>query len=454
MCETFFTQTTRFQDYYGDLPYMRLFSEVEQIDAFLPAELSLQEFHSFAVKHDVVWMSEGAFITTDFPYGNMNSSFDTSYVRDMLGRYEHYLTASFSGRSFSVFASSRWLATVPSDFLVGLFARSDIPVVHLDSRSRVFRTVRRELPVSEAALAELVTQDTCRELELSALNLNEAHFHALRRASSSLKLTLAFCLPIAATATAFVECLVGIQCPVNVKWDDVNTRILARALPGASHLHELNLDMNGDVAPNISSTIQSLEANTGLVKLRVSTRCNGISFPTLCHSLRSHTTLTSLEVYTRTLDRNAPVFVVADESKTIWLEAIIELLKTNTVLHTIELPWRLTGTTTGIYHQEIVPRLEMNRFRRHFLAIKAAPRELHVKLLCFALPLVSTINLIFEVFRDSIDALLPMLLAHGMKSVLLEAPNNKAELEVEIAELVEASTTKDLLLELLGMVES
>jgi hypothetical protein len=284
--------------------------------------------------------------------------------------------------------------------------------------------------------------------------LNEAHFNALRRASSSLKLTLAFCLPIAATATAFVECLVGIQCPVNVKWDDVNTRILARALPGASHLHELNLDMNGDVAPNISSTIQSLEANTSLVKLRVSTRCNGIGFPTLCHSLRSHTALTSLEVYTRTFDRNAPVLVFTEDRKTIWLEAIIELLKTNTVLHTIELPWRLVGTPAGIYHQEIVPRLEMNRFRRHFLAIKAAPRELHVKLICFALPLVSTINLIFEVFRDSIDALLPMLLAHDMNSVLLEAPNNKEELEVEIAELVEASATKDLLLELLSMVES
>jgi hypothetical protein len=96
----------------------------------------------------------------------------------------------------------------------------------------------------------------------------------------------------------------------------------------------------------------------------------------------------------------------------------------------------------------------MNRFRRYFVAIKAAPRELRVKLLCFALPLASTINLILEVFRGRIDDLLPMLLAHDVKSVRPGAQNKKAELEAEIAELVEASETKGLLLELLRMVES
>jgi hypothetical protein len=136
--------------------------------------------------------------------------------------------------------------------------------------------------------------------------------------------------PIAATERAFVECLVCIQCPVNVKWNDDNTGVLARALPGVSHLRELTLNMNGGVAENIRSTIQSLEGNTGLVKLRVSTRCNGFDFPTLlCQTLRSHTTLTSLVLYRQ--NRNAPVVVLSDKSKTIWLDAINRLLKTNTV---------------------------------------------------------------------------------------------------------------------------
>jgi hypothetical protein len=96
----------------------------------------------------------------------------------------------------------------------------------------------------------------------------------------------------------------------------------------------------------------------------------------------------------------------------------------------------------------------MNRFRRHFLAIKAAPGELRIKLLCVALPLASSTNLVFEVFRDSVDVLLPMLLAGDMKALLLGAQNNKTELEAEIAELMESSEMKDLLLELLSMVES
>jgi hypothetical protein len=84
----------------------------------------------------------------------------------------------------------------------------------------------------------------------------------------------------------------------------------------------------------------------------------------------------------------------------------------------------------------------------------AAPGELPIKLLCFALPLASTTNLVFEVFRDSVDVLLPMLLTGDMKPVLLGAQNNKAELEAEIAEVVESFEMKDLLLELLSMVES
>jgi hypothetical protein len=84
----------------------------------------------------------------------------------------------------------------------------------------------------------------------------------------------------------------------------------------------------------------------------------------------------------------------------------------------------------------------------------AAPGELPIKLLCFALPLASTTNLVFEVFRDSVDVLLlPMLLTGDMKPVLLGAQNNKAELEAEIAEVVESFEMKDLLLELLSMVE-
>jgi hypothetical protein len=481
MCERFFTQTTRFRDLHGDLP-VDAFSEMELIDmAVLPAELSLQEFHSFALSHDLVWMNEGAFIATDFNYdyiinGKVNDEYRAMYNRT-LGTYECCFTACFSDMTFSVFASSHWLATVHSDFLVGLFTRSNMPDARFHSQSML--TYRRPLlPVSGEALTELVTQEgTSRKLALFKFHLDESHFHALRRATSSLKVTLDLCnvmfgpdyLPAAVAVTAFVECLQGIACPLYMIWDDINTSVLAQALPGASQLRKLTLNKpEVGAPPSVGSIFESFQVNTGLLEsfqantslleLKVSTEFDEFDFPTLCHSLQSHTTLKSLAVYipirlfwSSRPPRKTPVRVLSEENKTMLLEAMHGLLKTNTVLHTIGLPWCLIGTP--LYEEEMVPRLEKNRFRRHFLAIKAAPVELRIKLLCAALSLISTTSLIFEVFRDSVDVLLPMLLADDMKSVPIGA-QNKAELEAEISELVESFEMKDLLLELLSMVES
>jgi hypothetical protein len=300
--------------------------------------------------------------------------------------------------------------------------------------------------------------------------LHESHFHALLRANSSLKLTLELCnvvigpdyLPAAVAVAAFVECVQGMSCSLDMIWDDVNVD-LAQALPGASQLKKLTLSKS-DFVPSAGSLFQtlqektglleSLQANTGLEELKVSTEFDAFDFPTLCRSLRSNTTLTTLAVYIpfRSIFHKVPVRVLSEENKTVLLEGMHGLLKTNTVLHTIKLPWCLIGTL--VYEEEMVPRLEMNRFRRHFLAIMAAPGELRIKLLCAALPLVSTTNLIFEVFRDSVDVLLPMLLADDMKSVPLGTQNNKAGLKVEVAEVVESFEMKALLLELLSMVES
>jgi hypothetical protein len=476
MCERFFTQTTRFRDLHGDLP--DAFSEMELIDSVvLPPELSLQEFHSFASKHDLVWMSEGAFIATDFPFhyifnGRGTDEFRAMYNRT-LGTYECLLTACFSDMTFTLFASSHSLATVSGDFLIGLFARSNMPDVALYSQS-MLDPRRPLLSVSGEALTELLTQGTCRKLELYKVYLDESHFYALHQATSSLKLSLKYCnvmigpdyLPDAVAVAAFVECIQVISCSLDMMWDDVNTGILAQALPGASHLQKLTLN-KPEGAPSVGSIFESLQANTGLLEslqantclaeLKVSTEFGDFDFPTLCHSLRSHTTLMSLVVYipvrmvAARKPYNVPVRALSEENKTFLLQTMHDLLKTNTVLHTIELPWCLIGTP--IYEEEMVPRLEMNRFRRHFLAIKAAPGELRIKLLCVALPLVFTTNLIFEVFSDSVDVLLPMLLVDDTKAVPLGTQNNKVELEAEIDEMVDSFEMKDLLLELLNMVE-
>jgi hypothetical protein len=472
MCERFFTQTTRFRDLHGDLS--DAFSEMQLIDTVvLPEELSLQEFHSFASKYDLIWMSEGAFITTGnivrfvFKDGPVTEESVALYSRT-LGTYQYYLTANFSGMNFSVCAASHGVATVHSDFLVGLFARSNMPDVLFHAMALGFSR-RPLLPVSGEALTELLMQGNCRKLVVYKFHMNESHFHALRRANSGLKLSLAsFNFTAVVDATAFVECLQGMLCSLDMIWDDVNAGVLAQALPGASHLQTLTLDkpeneQTGSLfqfrqanSNTNTALVESFQANTGLAELKVSTEFDDFDFPSLCRSLRSHTTLTSLTVYIpvrqlSTFSISRPARVLSEENKTVLLEGVHGLLKTNTVLYTIKLPWCLIGTP--IYEEEMIPRLEMNRFRRYFLAIKTAPAELRIKLLCAALPLVSTTNLIFEVFRDSVDVLLPMLLADDMKAQPLGAPSSKEDLKAEVANLAESFEMKDLLLELLGMAE-
>ena len=396
MCERFFTQTTRFRYLHGDLPDG--FSEMELIaTVVLPGadELSLQEFHSFASTHDLVWMSEGAFIATDFDYsyiinGIITDEFRARFDRT-LGTYISNFTACFSDMTFTVFASSHRLATVFGDFLVGLFARSNMPDALFHSQS--MQSYRRPLlPVSGEALTELVTQDTCRSLALYKFHLSVSHFHALRQATSSFKLTLDLCnvmigpdnRPTADAVTAFVECLQGITCPLYMVWDDVNNSGLAQALPEASQLRKLTLNKPETAPPSAGSIFESLQANTalvesfqantGLAELRVSTEFDDFDFPTLCHSLRSHTTLKLLAVYVpnrfvlcgETSRKVVPVRDLSEENKTMLLDAMHGLLKTNTVLHSVELPWCLIGTP--LYEEEMVPRLEKNRFRQHFLA--------------------------------------------------------------------------------------
>jgi hypothetical protein len=76
----------------------------------------------------------------------------------------------------------------------------------------------------------------------------------------------------------------------------------------------------------------------------------------------------------------------SQNSKAFWLQKIVQLLKANTVLDTIKLPKHfLTRAATEkiqCYQEEIVARVEMNRYRIRIDAIKNVPgTALRAKLL-------------------------------------------------------------------------
>jgi hypothetical protein len=314
-----------------------------------------------------------------------------------------------------VYATSPEQATATCDFLLRLFAffaggyfpRSNHPL-----RNHVRMVGNRQLCVSGEALAEIVTEIMF--LGLFNCDLDEQHCNALRRASPSLQLRLHDCSASASIGAgdAFVECLQSIRSPMVVKWNNAGSGVLARALSGESQVKELSIDPS-DHRTDSYPIIRALELNTGLVQLSVDMwpwEDYDQVLTAVCHSLRLHTTITTLEFELW----DADVVSLSEESQTIWLQAIDGLLQTNMVLTKIKLPCNLPRlcnlAETRLYQEEITPRLEMNRFREHFLALKDSPDngELRAKLLCRALALPSvrnSHNLVFTLLSDNQELL-------------------------------------------------
>jgi hypothetical protein len=117
----------------------------------------------------------------------------------------------------------------------------------------------------------------------------------------------------------------------------------------------------------IDPIARSIKRNTGLVELVVgSMDVSDHDFIVLCDSLESHATVTTLDL--SEAQTVTATTAMSQENMTFWLQAIVQLLQVNTVLQTITLPDHLM--TADIYHQEITPRLETNRFRLRCLAIQ------------------------------------------------------------------------------------
>jgi hypothetical protein len=71
------------------------------------------------------------------------------------------------------------------------------------------------------------------------------------------------------------------------------------------------------------------------------------------------------------------------------MQALLDMLKVNTSIHYVCLDQ--CHTSTNLYHESIVPRLETNRFRPHLLAIqKTRPLAYRAKVLGRALIAVRT----------------------------------------------------------------
>jgi hypothetical protein len=140
--------------------------------------------------------------------------------------------------------------------------------------------------------------------------------------------------------------------------------------------------------------------NKSLVDLDLNGRSiNNDSWTLLCESLKAHPTLTSLDI------RNTRyTLVLSDEQKSHRTRLLSEMMKENTVLHTITL-WE-GERDEKIYMEEISPYLETNRYRPRVVAVKKTTERLfREKVLGRALDCVkSNPNLVWMFLSENVDA--------------------------------------------------
>jgi hypothetical protein len=125
----------------------------------------------------------------------------------------------------------------------------------------------------------------------------------------------------------------------------------------------------------------------------------------LCESLKTHLTLTNLDLSNTSLRSPFGVkIVLADNDKAHRTNAIAEMVQRNTVLHTIHL-WE-RERDQKIYAEEILPYLETNLYRPRVLAVKKTiERPFREKVLGRALHCVkSNPNLVWMFLSENVDA--------------------------------------------------
>jgi hypothetical protein len=182
----------------------------------------------------------------------------------------------------------------------------------------------------------------------------------------------------------------------------MGSRILS-ALSGNNSVKMLSFNMIDQCSEeHIHTLTQALPTNQGIERLMFSEF--GMSYETcrlLFCSLSTHPRIRHLSI--RNADRS--VFTYSAEVKSTMLNAILQMLHLNTVVHTIEVPDCFNNDE--VYRNSILPRLEMNRscFEVQRQAVKRADPSIRPQLLGRALHVVRyNPELVFLFLSENVPA--------------------------------------------------
>jgi hypothetical protein len=239
--------------------------------------------------------------------------------------------------------------------------------------------------MSAPSLAFLMEQcHSLKVLALKSISLDEDHCCALGTYSRpDLEIELTYCRITGAAATVLAQILGCNQGPTRLICCNIDNVVIADGLRGNSRLKTFEpcLSSNLEVSKReLLAIAGALRENRGLVELRCfglySTGMKDETLSFLCDSLKTHPTLEVLGL--------SGVRPMAPDMITFRIQALLEMIKLNTTIHTIH--EHFCYEEHEMYQESVIPYLETNRFRPRLLAIqKTRPIVYRTKVLGRAL---------------------------------------------------------------------
>jgi hypothetical protein len=383
--ERFFAPTTRYRDLINtrvpnhklkdnDIAEVQLTSSLEELSN---SDLTWEDVHAL-VASQIVWMTPTAFLRS-FP-----TAYDDSICPRML-----CISDMYSGSKIYVFAEEAGQAARVTDCLLLLLAKSDKPDVSIKSLGNL-----QLRPCSGLALQKFLTRtrNTLRKITLDGLVLEQGHCRALAHESPSgtdVEVKLFQCSLTGEDCCngAFIDWLHSSRGPSLLFRCDIACHVLADGLMGNRRLKKLVLSrecLEENLGCNVVA--QALAANLGLVKLYFGRQTlNAENWNLLVRSLASHPSLEVLDLggTRERQSRQELLSVTPVDRRARRTSAIAEILKSNTVIHTVSLSD--ADLHRDIFDESIQPWLEMNLFWPRIMSIKGTVGPLREKVLGQAL---------------------------------------------------------------------
>jgi hypothetical protein len=380
-----------------------IFCEVELTtagqDLVMNGQCTWKQFTK-ALGDKIVWVGENAYL--DF-WSNHDIFFNASWI----------MAYGVDGRALSVLAdiesSDRIVADVWADsteqastavhLLCRLLTTSGARVVEFDNAADDQTFFRPSFPFSGPALSQLIQQcPSLTHLHLNSFLVDEEIVHALwAGAGTNIEMVLKNCRTTLSGTNALIESFRRNLGPTQFITCFMPTEIFAHGLRGNSNIKILRLRKTRPfIDGNLLNLLQSLSQNQGLREIHFGEHafCDD-NWSMLCQSLAGHPSLERMDVLR---GRFVPLSKTQKRRRT---EMLAEMLKVNTVLHSITVT--LEDYNQRIIHDEVRPRLFVNNYRPRVRAMRTQSNDnsLRAKLLERALHSVNEHPTILWMFLTS-----------------------------------------------------